>query len=48
MRRKEHSVGAMQQDKAYLKNKINPVIKHVGLKRYVAGGEYVRSVVNRL
>ena len=46
MRRKEHSVGAMQQDKAYLKNKINPVVKPVGLKRYVAGGEYVSSVVN--
>lgn len=48
MRKKEHSVAVMQQDKAYLRNKLNPVVKPVGLKRYVSGGEYVSAVVNGL
>lgn len=44
MRRKEQSIGAMQQDKVLLKNKMSPVLKPHGLKRYVAGGEYLSTV----
>ena len=44
MRRKEQSIGAMQQDKALLKKNMANVAKPVGLKRYVAGGEYLGAI----
>ena len=45
MKIREQSIGAMQNNKALLKNNVPFIENPVGLKRYISGGEYIGAVV---